>query len=183
MVKWSLFLIMVLSLILRFDVILAQQDPTQSGGPLMPEQAAYNMSFYDIELTVNPSKESIEGKVIVQGTVVQLTRWFVLNLDTLLEVSAVQCVAYDGEFQQPDFHRRQENIWIDLSRTIQSGNQLKIAVDYGGQPRSQSMNGVIWSKTLADYPWVGVWYEPTGADIWCSVRIIPRIEQTQYPYN
>jgi hypothetical protein len=64
-------------------VVLAQQDPTHSGGSLMPEQAAYDASFYDIDLKVNPYNTSIEGKVTVQVIVVHLTRWFVLNLDNL----------------------------------------------------------------------------------------------------
>lgn len=139
----------------------------------MPEQAAYNVSFYDIELKVNPSKKSIEGKVIVQATVVHPTRWFVLNLDTLLDISGVQFMLDGGKFRQLDFHRRKGSIWIDLSRTIQPGNQLKIAVNYGGQPRSQSMNGVIWSRTLADYPWIGVWCEEMGADIWWPCKDHP----------
>jgi aminopeptidase N len=171
--KWSLLLTMVFSLSLRLEVILAQQDPTHSGGPLMPEQAAYNVSFYDIELKVDSFNKSIEGKVIVQATVVHPTRWFVLNLDTLLEVSAVQCITDDGELRQLDFHRKKGNVWIDLTRTIQPGNQLKIAVGYSGQPRSQSMNGVIWSRTLAGYPWVGVWCEEMGADIWWPCKDHP----------
>ncbi len=48
-----------------FTSVYAQRKlgvrPTGSGGPLMPEQAAYDVKSYDLDLRVNPDEQSIKG--------------------------------------------------------------------------------------------------------------------------
>ena len=51
---------------------------TGSGGPLMPEQAAYDVKSYDLDLRINPSDQSIKGVLIAHALMVSPINWFVL---------------------------------------------------------------------------------------------------------
>ena len=72
------------ALLLTFGFLLAKaQVPIyDSGGPLMPEQAAYDVTFYDLDLQIFPEERFIAGKVLVQATVVHPMNVLVLDLDT-----------------------------------------------------------------------------------------------------
>src|SRR3954470_17203331 len=71
--------------------------PTDSGGPLMPEQAAYDVTFYDLALAVNPAEQSIKGTLTATARIVHPTEWFVLDLDTPLAVESVSMMEGNGK--------------------------------------------------------------------------------------
>ena len=48
----------------------AQKNPYDSGGPLMPEQAAFDVLFYDLALEVHPSDRTIEGSLTMTARIV-----------------------------------------------------------------------------------------------------------------
>ena len=80
--------------------VQAQRDvgvrPTDSGGPLMPEQAAYDIKSYDLDLRINPAEQSIKGVLTAQALIVHPTAWFVLDLDPPLTVDSVALVNPTG---------------------------------------------------------------------------------------
>ena len=80
---------LILPIILFTTILSAQVQIYDSGGPLMPEQAAYNVSFYDLALAINPETRSIQGTLTVEAEVVHPMYWLVLDLDTLLQVDGV----------------------------------------------------------------------------------------------
>lgn len=41
----------------------APVDPYDSGGPLDPDEAVYDVYFYDLAVTVNPADSTISGRV------------------------------------------------------------------------------------------------------------------------
>jgi len=68
--------------------ISAQTPINNSGGPLMPEQAAYNVKFYDIGIVVNPTDSMIIGDVSV--FLKYCHRWNVLLLILILSIKSFQ---------------------------------------------------------------------------------------------
>ena len=64
--------------------------PTESGGPLIPEQAAYDITFYDLALQIFPGDSSISGTLCAFATIVQPLEWFVLDLDTVFTVTDIK---------------------------------------------------------------------------------------------
>jgi hypothetical protein len=54
-----------------------------SGGPLTPEWAAYDVKFYNINLNINPDKQTINGWVGVTAEAVTDIKEFVLDLDNI----------------------------------------------------------------------------------------------------
>ena len=109
--------------------------PTESGGPLMPEQAAYDVTFYDLALAVNPAEQSIKGTLTATARIVSPTEWFVLDLDMPLAVESVRMLGEGGKSTPLEFERRGGKIWIAFPLTKQPGETVKVAVSYGGKPR------------------------------------------------
>lgn len=62
--SWSIFV-----LLFSFTAILAQRElgvrPTDSGGPLMFEQAVFDVQNYDISISADPKTKSIAGTTVM----------------------------------------------------------------------------------------------------------------------
>jgi hypothetical protein len=66
---------------LLFNPTLPQFGSQDSGGPLTPEWAAYDVKFYNINLNINPDKQTINGWVGVTAEAIADMKEFVLDLD------------------------------------------------------------------------------------------------------
>jgi hypothetical protein len=117
---------------------------TESGGPLMPEQAAYDVVFYDINLATDPAQEWIGGSVTTHARIVHSNKCFILNLNTLLTVSTVHVLADDGRMLREGFERRGWKLWIPFGRTMQPDEYTRVRVNYAGNP-----------QVAPHPPWVG----------------------------
>jgi aminopeptidase N len=154
--------------------------PTDSGGPLMPEQAAYDVKSYDLALTVNPTEQSIMGALTVQARIVHPTAWLVLDLDEPLRVEAVTDVSTAGRQRPLEFERRGGKLWIAFPMMKQPGTEARVRVQYGGKPRVAPrppwVGGFVWAKTPSGAPWVTVACQNDGADIWWPCKDHPSDE-------
>jgi aminopeptidase N len=154
--------------------------PTDSGGPLMPEQAAYDVKSYDLALTVNPGDQSIKGTLTTEARIVHPTEWFVLDLDEPLKVESVYTFQRDGKIEPLEFERRGGKIWIAFPLTKQPGETIKVSVNYGGKPRVAPrppwVGGFIWSKTATGEPWIATACQMDGADLWWPCKDHPSDE-------
>ncbi len=149
-----------------------------SGGPLMPEQAAYDVKSYDLVLRVDPAGQSIKGASTTHALIVHPTDWFVLDLDTALTVDSVTLVDSVKKAHQPlHYERREGKLWVAFPKTRQPGEDVRVRVAYGGKPRVAPrppwIGGFVWSKTADGQPWVGVACQGEGADIWFPVKDHP----------
>ncbi len=167
-----------------FKFVQAQRDvgvrPTDSGGPLVPEQAAYDIKSYDLDLQINPAEQSIKGVLTAQALIVHPTVWFVLDLDPSLTVDSVALVDPTGSPQALSFERRAGKIWISFPFTKQPGENVRVRVDYGGKPRVAPRppwtGGFVWAQTASGQPWIGVACQVDGADLWFPVKDHPSDE-------
>ncbi|HVG38307.1 MAG TPA: hypothetical protein VM870_03405, partial [Pyrinomonadaceae bacterium] len=153
---------------------------TDSGGPLLPEQAAYDVKFYDLALRVNIAEHSIAGALTVRALIVQPTEWFVLDLDTPLVVSAVEALDEKDQAQALRFERRGGRVWVAFPFTKQPGETVRVRVAYAGVPRAAPrppwVGGFVWSQTTGGEPWVGVACQNDGADLWWPCKDHPSDE-------
>ncbi len=145
-----------------------------SGGPIMPEQAAYDVTFYDLNVQVFPDVQRIEGMVRTEANVVQPMYWFVLDLDTLLKISGIWEIDKAKKRVALTYRRKSGRIWIDLNRTRQAGERLTIEVAYDGKPRPAPQapwqGGFSWEKTSQGAHWIATTCQSEGADIWWPVK-------------
>lgn len=157
----------------------ADQD---SGGPLLPEQAAYDVTFYDLDLAVHPEDRSIAGTLTAHARVMESLEWFVLDLDNRLHVDSVYQVLPDGEHVALSMERRADKnqVWVDLPRAKQPGDSITVAVAYSGQPRTAPQppwsGGFTWAETADGHPWIATSDQTEGADLWWPVKDHPSDE-------
>ncbi len=171
-------------LVLNSTLALGQRKlgvrPTESGGPLKPEEAAYDVTFYELKLSVNPADSSIQGSLTVHAKIVHPIDVFVLDLDSLLTVGRVDLLQENGEPSSLPFEHKNGQIWSRLGGTKQPGEKVTVRVEYGGRPRIAPrppwVGGFVWSKTEAGQPWIATACQTDGADIWWPCKDHPSDE-------
>lgn len=151
---------------------------TSSGGPLMPEQAAYDVKSYDLDLRIDPESQTIKGSLTVHALIVHPIDWLVMDLDPPLAVDSINLVNAAGKSPQPlQYQRRESKLWIKLPLTRQPGEDVRVRIAYGGKPRVAPrppwVGGFAWSKTKGGQHWFTVTCQNDGADIWFPVKDHP----------
>ncbi|MFU8812674.1 MAG: M1 family metallopeptidase [Balneolaceae bacterium] len=149
--------------------LMAQhQVEYRSGGVLSPAQAAFQVSFYDLDLTINPADSTVSGSVDAHFTMVHPSNVIELALDPRLEVHEVTMVG--GEPLHFSHHPGDKRLMVHFPATVQPGTELAVRVAYGGQPRvavnAPWDGGVVWEKTPSGDPWLGVAVQTIGAWVW-----------------
>ncbi len=162
-------------------------DPgvNDSGLPLLPEQAAIDVTYVELDLAVDVGARTLGGTATTEARVVQPTADLVFDLDAPLAVSAVEEVGYvvgsgDEVALARAFTRDGNRVRVHLGRTAQPGEGLRIRIAYGGTPREAPHppweGGFTWAETSDGRPWVAVSCQMNGADLWWPVKDHPSDE-------
>lgn len=156
---------------------LPASDPLTSGGPLLTEQAAFDVLAYDLRLEVRPEERSIAGSNTVHARITLPTGRLVLDLDTTFTVSGVTEEVRGWEVPVT---RRGGQLWLEMPRTMQPGDSVALRVEYAGRPRVAKNppweGGFTWVEREDGTHWVGVSCQGEGADLWWPVKDHPSDE-------
>ncbi len=174
------------TVLLSTTAIFAQRElgarPTSSGGPLIYEQAAYDVQQYDITAQVFPDEQKIIGETLIASAIVSPTIWFVFDLDTPYKILSVSLFENE-EFVELKFKRKDGKIWASLPRTMQPGEAAVVKVAYEGKPRIAPnppwVGGFMWEKTADGSHWIVNANQNDGADLWFPVKDHPSDEANQ----
>jgi len=164
----SLIRILML-IVISCGTTISQTDIYDSGGPLTPGHAAYDVSFYDLTISVFPSDKSIEGSVEMSAHILFPTEFIEMDLDTLLDITSISEISGDKETPLK-FERKIGKVNISPGRKLQTGDSIKLLIKYGGKPlvarRPPWSGGFQWSKTKDGTPWIATSCQGEGSDIW-----------------
>ena len=142
-----------------------------SGGPLLPDQACFDVQHYALTLDIRPETREIEGQLAMKATVTAPTKVVRLDLENTL---TVRSVLLDGQ-QAPDFSHQGGKIVIACE--MKKGSDFEVIVQYGGKPRVAPRppwsGGFTWKKTKAGRPWIATSCQGEGADIWWPCKDHP----------
>jgi len=173
-------IIVSLIIILFLPVQLFPQFGSQnSGGPLTPECAAYDVKFYNINLNINPDKQTINGWVGVTVKAMINMNEFVLDLDDRYRITKI---VWDSptEYKELSFKHENGKIKIQLLEEVVKGISFTVKIYYNGKPRVAENppwdDGFIWSKTISGDDWIGVACQGGGADTWWPCKDHPSDE-------
>lgn len=138
--------------------------PTDTGGPLMSEQAVFDVQSYEVNLNVTPHTKSISGVTTMIARTVVPTNVIVLDLDTPYKIENVSDGTFDLKYERKGGH-----IWVWFAMTKQAGDEIKTVIRYEGTPREAPrppwIGGFIWTKTPGGADWVSIAMQNDGADI------------------
>jgi hypothetical protein len=152
---------------------------TDAGGPLTPEQAAYDVRFYELDLAVDPEARTLDGSLTMTARMVEPAERIRLDLDDRLEVTAVERLDEGGE-QAAAFTHGEQRLWVDLDPVPEAGEELRLRVRYGGSPREAPNppweGGFTWSTSADGSHWIGVSCQVDGSDLWWPSKDHPSDE-------
>jgi aminopeptidase N len=151
-----------------------------SGGPLSPEQAAYDVNYYALDLTIDPVAKTIDGSLLCRAVIVSPIDTFVLNLDNPFTVDSILFRKEGGEYSNVDFTHTDGKLRITIPISVTTGDIIMALIYYNGAPRIASNppwdDGFVWETTSTGKPWIGVACETGGADIWWPCKDHPSDE-------
>jgi len=134
-------------------------------GSLRPERTGYDVSFYDLNLAVDPAAKTIAGSNTIRYRVKEpFTR---MQIDLFANLN-VERITQAGK--PLTFSREGNVIWVTMNGPQPVGKVQEVTVVYGGKPREAVRppwdGGFSWKKDSTGKDWVGVSCEGLGASSW-----------------
>ncbi len=171
---------LLLALLVFASALFAQRDhparPTETGGPLKPEQAAFDVQAYDISIAADPKTKTIKGTTVMTARVVNPTDVILLDLDTPYTVESVYGEGKDKQLSLK-FEREGGTIRIHFPSKKNRGEVFETVISYAGTPRVAPnppwIGGFIWTKTPSGADWISIAMQNDGADILFPVKDHP----------
>jgi aminopeptidase N len=142
-------------------------DPSTAttGGPLTENERATDVLSYELTLEVLPGKKMIRGEGVTVLRALEELHVVELQLDAHFDVPEV---LVDGE--TASFERRGGTLVVSLARAARPGEEVRVAVSYGGRPhvaeRAPWQGGFVWAQTADGKPWIATAVQGEGCDLW-----------------
>lgn len=134
-------------------------------GTLTPLRTCYNVTYYDLDVKVNPMDSTISGSNTIvfkaESDFDQLQIDLFDNLEITAIVHGTDSLIYTREFNA---------VFVNFDTTILKGSTDAIKVYYNGRPviaaNAPWDGGFVWTKDKNNFPWIGVACEGMGASAW-----------------
>src|SRR5690554_2890097 len=150
--------------------------PTETGGPLLPEQAAFDVQTYDVSITADPRAKWIKGVTVMTARVVNPTDTIILHLDTAYKIDRV--FGQGGNRQVGlKYEHTDGKIKITFPERKKKGEMFETLISYSGTPRVAPnppwVGGFIWTKTPGGADWISIALQNDGVDLLFPVKDHP----------
>ena len=177
--KWTLWIVASLVVLVAGAAIWGwwyfNTGNLDSGGPIRPAQAAYDVRRYDLALAVDPETKSISGKNVATVAVLSALDRFEIQLDDRLKVASAAIDGAPAKFVHSD-----SLITVTPAAPWRSGERHAVEVVYSGKPKVSRRppwnDGMVWEKTPSGKPWIGVTSQGDGGDDWWPCKDHPSDE-------
>ncbi|MRG44474.1 M1 family peptidase [Chitinophaga sp. SYP-B3965] len=134
-------------------------------GTLSPERSWWDVTYYDLQIRVDPEEKSIVGVNAIFYRVLEPAQRLQIDLQ---EPMIIDKVIQDGESLS---FTRDGNAWfVDLKAPQPKGKIRSLLVSYHGKPKEAKRapwdGGVVWGKDSLGRPWIATACQGQGASIW-----------------
>ena len=134
-------------------------------GALRPERTCFDVTFYNLNIKIDPKLKSISGSVDINFKVVFATKRIQIDL---FDNYAIHHITSNQK--ELNYKREFNAIFIDFPDTLTPGSNQTVSVEYSGIPRKAPMppwdGGFVWKKDKYKNWWCGVACEHLGASSW-----------------
>jgi aminopeptidase N len=154
-----LFLLLPMALAAQFD----RQDTLR--GTVTPERAWWDLTYYHLDIAVDPGKRTIQGRNTVQYKVLEPGGRMQIDLQPPM---ALQSAEQNG---QPLEYSRDGNVYyIQMPQSLKAGQVYELELEYGGKPRVAVRapwdGGLSWDEDENGNPFVATSCQGEGASLW-----------------
>jgi aminopeptidase N len=168
-----LYLILLCSILQSFPVraqnlpsvntVFTRQDTLR--GSITPERAWWDLTYYHLDITVNPSDSTIYGSNTVTYKV--LKPYNVMQIDLQEPLKLTKAV----QNNKPLSFKREGNVyWIEMAENQEQGKIYSVELTYGGSPKVSTRppwsGGITWKKDKNGLPFVASSCQGDGASLW-----------------
>lgn len=153
------------------DGVLAQnrreyaRADTLRGSFTTPGRAWWDVSFYDLHVSISPADSTIRGHNAITYRVLEPASLMQIDLMTPLEVDSM---VQDG--RAVSFRREGAAFFASLPAPQNRGDRKTITVYYHGRPRIAPRppwdGGFTWTADSLNRPWVATTDQGMGASVW-----------------
>jgi len=134
-------------------------------GRLDENRAGYDVTFYDLDLYLDPDKKKLGGKVTIYFRALEKLKNIRFDLYRNLDIYSLKFLE-----EEIPFTRLNRAVFAAFPDSLDIGKDYSIVVVYEGRPRKAKnppwVGGLVWKKDKDGNPWVGVTCETEGASIW-----------------
>src|ERR1035437_577801 len=170
---YSIYFVLLIS-ILHQVAVQAQYQPSANKvftrqdtlrGSITPERAWWDLTYYNLDIIVNPADSSIIGTNTVTYRVLKPASLMQIDLQgPLTLIKAVQ----DNNVLK--FKREGNVYWIELAEKQEQGRIYSVVLTYGGKPKVSTRppwsGGITWKKDKNGLPFIASSCQGDGASLW-----------------
>lgn len=157
-----------------------------SGGEILPEQAAYDVKFYELDLDVDPETETISGSLLARVDILESIDTLVFNFTDSLNIDSIQFGQYGDSLVIAQYNRRDGKIYIDIADSTFLTGLVEAKIYYNGDPSYDSPGYMVhfyWHTSESGAPWITVSCELEGGDKWWPCKDHPSDEPDSMSLN
>lgn len=135
-------------------------------------QGDYDITFYDIDLKIDPGDSTITGKVGVQGiSLISSLNMVELDLSSGLNIESVK----NEQGNDLSYTHDSNLLSVTLNNPVSNGNSFNIIIDYDGKPQSSGFGSFGFDEypLNSGVPMIWSLSEPYGARDWWPCKDTP----------
>lgn len=135
-------------------------------------QGDYDITFYDIDLKIDPGDSTITGKVGVQGiSLISSLSMVELDLSSGLNIESVK----NEQGNDLSYTHDSNLLSVTLNNPVSNGNSFNIIIDYDGKPQSSGFGSFGFDEypLNSGVPMIWSLSEPYGARDWWPCKDTP----------
>src|SRR5690554_352436 len=144
-------------------------------GSITPERVWWNVTHYDLKVSVNPSEKSIEGRntityeVLERNNIMQIDLQAPMKIDKILQNNEEISFTSEGNAH-----------FLKLKKKQKKGKQNKITIYFSGKPtvarRAPWDGGFTWTKDSNGNDFIATANQGIGASVWWPLKDHPSEE-------
>lgn len=133
-------------------------------GSQSPERTCYDVTYYQLNMAIDPEKKYISGYVDISALAVRNFRRLQIDLAKSMQLNKILF----GETELP-YLRKEDAVYIDFPE-MKAGFNFTFRVYYEGQPKEAKRppwdGGFVWETDQKGRPFISVACEGDGASLW-----------------
>lgn len=134
-------------------------------GSITPERAWWDLTFYDLNIRVNPKDSTLQGSNTIRYKVLEPKQRMQVDLQPPMRIERVTQNGKELQVQ------RDGNAWyVQLQEPQKAGEEREVKVYYGGKPQVSEnppwSGGLTWQRDANGNPFIATSCQGDGASLW-----------------